>query len=100
MPLIRAFGRWLRRESTGEGSAFSRAGEPYDNRASAMVRTWFIILIAVLGIVPIVLTGSVYEGIRGLDRGNAITDRTRWIAAVVVAMAIGALLVFVLTRSA
>jgi hypothetical protein len=98
VPLIRVFGRWLRRQTTEDASPYSRVDQ---NQApvAAMVRTWFVILVAVLGVVPIVLTGSAYEGIRRLDRGGMVAERFRWIAAAAVAVALGVLLVVVVTRS-
>ena len=65
-----------------------------------MVRSWAVIFLAVLGVVPIVLVGGLYEIVRRLDRGNLVPDRGRWIAAVAVSVAIGLTLVFVITRSA
>jgi hypothetical protein len=98
VPLIRAFGRWLRRQTTDDASAFSRVDQA-QAPVAAMVRTWFVILVAVLGVVPIVLTGSAYEGIRRLDRGGAVAERVRWVGAIAAALAVGVLLVAVLTRS-
>jgi hypothetical protein len=98
VPLIRAFGRWLRRQTTDDASTFSRVDQG-QAPVAAMVRTWFVILVAALGVVPIVLTGSAYEGIRRMDRGGAVAERVRWIAAIAAAAAVGVVLVAVVTRS-
>jgi hypothetical protein len=97
MPLIRAFGRWLRQHSTDDTSA---ARPLEDAPVTAMARTWFVVLVAVLAVVPIVVAGSAYEGVRALDRPNALGRRGRWIAAVGIAVLIGALLVWLVTRAA
>jgi len=99
MPLIRAFGRWLRSHSTDESSRFSRTGDLSETPLSAMVMTSAVIFVAALGIVPIVVAGSAYEGVRRLDRPNLIGERGHWVAAVVVAIAVGVALVLLVRGS-
>ena len=97
MPLIREFGRWLRSHSTADSSSFSRPAG--DAPMAEMARTWAVIFVAVLGVVPIVVTGTVYEGVRALDRPNYLGPRGHWIAAVVLAVVAGIVLVAVVTRA-
>ena len=98
MPLIRAFGRWLRRQTTDDASDYSRPAG--DAPVAAMIRSWVVILIGVLGVVPIALVGGLYEAIRRGDRAKLIPERGRWVVAVAMSVALGSILVFVLTRSA
>lgn len=95
MPLIRAFGRWLRQKSTDNPSAGGQL--IVEAPVTAMARSWVVLLIAVLAVVPIVVTGSAYEGVRALDRPNLLGERGRWVAAIAIAALAGIVLVVILT---